>query len=180
MAKKEDKPKIEVERTYNIPLRKGFQKAPKYKRAKKAISVLNKFLQRHMKSKDIKIGRYLNEKIWERGMKSPPHHVKVNVTKDSEGVVRAELFDAPKEIVKEKKKGKAEKKKEAKPAEGEIKKVEETEEKEAKEEEKEERAEKHEKKKFLKEERKERVHKEIREETPKAELAKIKQIKKLF
>jgi len=95
--------KDQSERTYVIPLRKEFQKAPKYKRAKKAISAVRIFLKRHMKSDNIKLGAHLNEFLWSRGIKNPPHKVQVNVTKDSEGVVKAELIGAPKEETKDKK-----------------------------------------------------------------------------
>ncbi len=79
------------EKTYNIPLRKEFQKAPKYKRAKKAIAAVKKFLVRHTKSENIKIGTKLNQEIWKNGIRNPPHHVKVNVKKE-EDVVTAELI----------------------------------------------------------------------------------------
>jgi large subunit ribosomal protein L31e len=82
----------ELERTYTIPLRREYMKVPKYKRAKKAITAIKQFLQKHMKAEEIKLGRELNLKIWERGIKNPPHHVKVNVKKTAEGVVQAELF----------------------------------------------------------------------------------------
>lgn len=81
-----------IERTYNIPLRKEFQKAPKYKRAKKAITALKQFLAKHMKTDEVKIGRNLNEFIWNQGIKNPPHHVKVNVVKDDDNIAKAELF----------------------------------------------------------------------------------------
>ncbi len=115
-----------VERTYNIPLRKEFLRAPRYKRAKTAVSALKRFLQRHMKSEDVYIGKRLNEKIWERGIKNPPHHVKVDVVKEDDGKVYAELsgfkYEKPlteeelKQMEKERKKGKkpeAEKEEEA-------------------------------------------------------------------
>ncbi len=105
MAKTEET-KIELEREYNVPLRKGWLKSPKYKRAKKAIRTLKEFLQRHMKSENVKIGKYANIKVWEKGMKNPPHHLKVKVTKDSEGKVMAELVGAPVDMPKESKKGK--------------------------------------------------------------------------
>lgn len=81
-----------IERTYNVPLRKEFQKAPKYKRAKKAITALKQFLAKHMKTDEVKIGRNLNEFIWNQGIKNPPHHVKVNVVKDDDNIAKAELF----------------------------------------------------------------------------------------
>jgi len=91
MAEKKKVAKIILERNYNVPLRKGWLKAPKYRRAKKAVNTLKEFLAKHMKSNDVKLGMYVNEHIWKDGIKSPPHHVKVHVTKDEEGVVKAEL-----------------------------------------------------------------------------------------
>lgn len=96
-----------MERTYIVPLRKGWLKAQRYKRAKKAVNTLKEFLKKHMKSEDISIGTYLNLFIWKHGMKNPPCRVKVNVVKDDKGAVRAELFGAPVSEVKkpEEKKG---------------------------------------------------------------------------
>lgn len=112
MAKKET---ANLERTYNIPLRKEFQKVPCWKRSKKAIRVAKEFLQKHMKSEDVRLSKELNEKIWQHGIKNPPHHVKVNVTKDNEGVVRAELFGAKAETKVEKNPAKKVAKKAAEP-----------------------------------------------------------------
>jgi len=67
------------DKTFNVPLRKGCMKSPKHKRAKKAISILKLFLQRHMKTEEVKLGPKLNEKLWEKGIKNPPHHVKITV-----------------------------------------------------------------------------------------------------
>ncbi len=86
-----EKTTIDLKRVYNIPLRKEFLNAPRYKRAKKAITALKEFLSRHMRSDDVRLGKHLNMKIWERGIKNPPHHVQVNVTRNSEGIVNAEL-----------------------------------------------------------------------------------------
>jgi large subunit ribosomal protein L31e len=103
-----------IERTYNIPLRKGFYKAPRYKKAKKAITTLKAFLIRHMKCEpeQLKIGKRLNEEVWGKGIKNPPHHVKVLVIKDEKGIVKAELFGMKYEepIKPEMKEEKAEKK----------------------------------------------------------------------
>jgi large subunit ribosomal protein L31e len=81
-----------LERTYTIPLRKGWLKASRYRRAKKAVNTVKEFLVRHMKSEDVRLGTHLNLEIWKHGMKNPPSRVKVNVSKDDKGVVRAELF----------------------------------------------------------------------------------------
>ncbi len=117
MAKKEEKSKIILERNYIIPLRRETLKAPSYRKAKKAVTAVREFISKHMKSSDIKIGKYLNLKIWEHGIKNPPHKVKVTSTKDDKGRVFVELAGAPKEELKIGEKKKAEKKeaKEEKP-----------------------------------------------------------------
>lgn len=100
MAKKEKEAKIVLERTYNVPLRKEYIKVPKYKRAKKAVIGLKKFLKRHMKAEDfkkIRIGKYANLEIWKHGIKNPPHHIKINVKKYDNGMIYAELVGAPEE-----------------------------------------------------------------------------------
>jgi len=84
-----------VERTYTIPLRREWLKTPRWRRAKKAKTAVQEFLRKHMKSEDVRIGKYLNEEIWKNGIKSPPAKVKVNVVKDDKGVVKAELVGAP-------------------------------------------------------------------------------------
>ena len=91
----EKKPKIVLERVYTIPLRKEFLKSPKYKRSKKAVSALRSYLQRHMKSDSIKIGKSLNEKIWARGIRNPPHHVQVSAAKEDKGTVGLEIIGKP-------------------------------------------------------------------------------------
>src|SRR3990167_532785 len=90
MAKKQPDSKPELERVYNVPLRKEYQKSPRWRRTKKATIALREFLQKHMKSENVKISREVNEKMWQHGIRNPPHHIKVNVTKDKDGVVRSE------------------------------------------------------------------------------------------
>ena len=94
-----------LERTYVIPLRKGWLKAPRYRRAKKAVNTLKEFLVRHMKSDDVRLMPELNLEIWKHGMKNPPSRVKVNVSKDDKGVVKVQLFGVPmvQEVKEEKK-----------------------------------------------------------------------------
>tara|TARA_Y100000310_G_C20412457_1_gene682693 strand:+ start:277 stop:726 length:450 start_codon:yes stop_codon:yes gene_type:complete len=110
-----------MERTYNIPLRKHFRRTSKWKKTKKAVSGLQQFLKRHMKVEKVKLGPKLNEELWSKGGKNPPHHVKVDVISD-DGVAKAEL-SGHKYIDKAELKKEAEKKKEEKPEE--IKKKEE-------------------------------------------------------
>lgn len=92
-----DAEEIVLERVYNVPLRREWLKVPKYMRAKKAGKALREFLEKHMKSDNVKIGKYANLKIWEHGIKNPPHHIQVNVIKQKDGTVFAELVGAPKE-----------------------------------------------------------------------------------
>lgn len=109
------------ERTYTIPLRAGVMKTKKYKRAKKAVSIIKEFIIRHSKSSDVKIGKYLNLKLWEHGIRNVPGSVKVDAVKDDKGTVKVELFGAPKEVKKEEGKKGKEKKAAAKKASEEIK-----------------------------------------------------------
>lgn len=93
MAKKEETTKIVLERVYNIPLRKQFSKAAKWRRTERAVTALKKFIAQHMKSKDIAIGRYVNKEMWKNGIQNPPHHIKVTATKDEKGRVMVELTE---------------------------------------------------------------------------------------
>ena len=109
-----------LERNYNVPLRKGFMKAPKYKRAKKAVNTLKIFIKKHMKSDEVKLGKNLNMEIWKHGIKNPPHHVKITAIKSDDGIVKVELEGVEyKEMTKEEKEQaqKQKKKKEAPKAE---------------------------------------------------------------
>ena len=112
MAKKKEEEKIVLERVYNIPLRRSWLKVPRYKRGRKAMRAIREFLEKHMKSEDVKIGKYLNLFVAKHGIRNPPHMVKVTVTKDDKGLVKAELLGAPKE---EKKTSEKETKKPVKP-----------------------------------------------------------------
>jgi large subunit ribosomal protein L31e len=89
--KKEEKSEVVLERVYNVPLRKEWLKAPKYKRAKKAVKALKEFIAKHMKSDDVKVGKFANLEIWKHGIKNPPHHIKVKAVKDNKGSVKVEL-----------------------------------------------------------------------------------------
>lgn len=90
-----------IERTYNVPLRREFIKVPQYRRTPRAVRALKAFLQKHMKSPNVTLGKYLNLELWKNGIKNPPHHIKVNVIKEGDKVL-AELFG--KKIETEKKK----------------------------------------------------------------------------
>jgi len=97
MAEKTETKTNEAEREYIIPLRREWDKVPRYKRANKAIKAIKEFLVRHMKIRDrdlrkIKIDGYLNEEIWFRGIRKPPARIKVKVTRDGENI-RVELSE---------------------------------------------------------------------------------------
>tara|TARA_Y100000031_G_C7996034_1_gene281426 strand:+ start:38 stop:601 length:564 start_codon:yes stop_codon:yes gene_type:complete len=94
MAKKETTKNV-LERVYNVPLRKEYQKAPNWKRTPKAVKALRQFIVKHMKSENVIIGRHANNLLWKDGIKKPPHHVKVNAVKDEKGKVTVELVELP-------------------------------------------------------------------------------------
>jgi len=145
-----------IEREYIIPLRRRWKIVPRYKRANKAIKTIKEFLVRHMKIRDrdlkkVRIDKYLNEAIWNRGIKNPPSKIKVKAIKEND-IVRVELvefserlkFKKLKEEKREKKAKEAGKKKKAEEKKEEVGKVKteevkkiETQETEKKEEEKE-------------------------------------------
>ncbi len=81
-----------IERIYTINVRKKVVKTARYKRAKKAVKLVREFLMRHMKSKDVKIDKEINEKIWSRGIKNPVTRIKVRAIKDDAGKVTATLL----------------------------------------------------------------------------------------
>jgi len=128
MAKKEETTKIVLERVYNVPLRKEFQKVANWRKTEKAVTALRQFISKHMKSDNVIISKYANQHLWKHGIKNPPHHVKVNASKDEKGKVTVELVDLPgkakRELEEQKKTEKEKKKEEAKKAE-EVKKKEE-------------------------------------------------------
>jgi len=105
MAKQETKTE-KVEREYVIPLREKCRVVPRYKKTPKAIRTIKEFLVKHMKIYDkdlrkIKIDGYLNEYLWFRGIRHPPHKIKVKVVKeisDEREFVRVELADYPNKL----------------------------------------------------------------------------------
>lgn len=84
-----------LEREYIVPLRREWLKCARHKRAKKAIRALKQFLARHMKAdeEDVKLSKWVNQKIWGKGIKHPPAKIKLKVSKDDKGIVKAELSE---------------------------------------------------------------------------------------
>ena len=100
--KEKSSEKIELDRVYVIPLKKEFQKVPRYKKAKKAVKAIKQFLAKHMKVeerdlKKIKVDIYLNNEIWFRGIRKPVSKIKVRAIKKG-GIVYAELAEIPEAV----------------------------------------------------------------------------------
>ena len=74
------------EKFYTINLRDVW-KAPRIKRAPKAVKVVKDFVKRRMKVDDVKISNAVNEEIWKRSIKKPPRKIKIRAVKDKEGQV---------------------------------------------------------------------------------------------
>src|SRR3989339_7644 len=109
-TKIEDKPKTtplktkpvaketpELERIYIIPLREKCRSVPRYKKTNKAVKTIKEFIARHMRVQNrdlekIKIDKILNEAVWFRGIRSPPHKIKVKATKIGD-IVKVELAE---------------------------------------------------------------------------------------
>lgn len=82
--------KIVLEREYTIPLRKVYF-LQRTKRAPRAIRLIRKFIQRHLKVKEVKIDEKLNNYIWSRGIEKPPRRVRVRVVKTEDNIARVTL-----------------------------------------------------------------------------------------
>lgn len=88
----EQKATQKIEREYVIPLRRAWINVPAYKRSRKAVLTIKKFVAKHMKVKDrnldnVKLDVYLNNDIWFKGRSKPPSKVKVKVIKEGDVVL---------------------------------------------------------------------------------------------
>ncbi len=98
-TKKQIKPDEKIEREYTIPLRARVKKAVRYKKTPKAIKTVKEFLVKHMQIRDrdlnkIKLDRFVNEFLWARGIKNPPHQIKIKAIREK-GIVSVSLVDYP-------------------------------------------------------------------------------------
>ena len=82
----EEEVEIVEERIYTIPFRKAWA-TPRGKRTPHVVRMLRSFVQRHMKTEDIKISNEVNEQLWARSTKKPPRQITVRLVKDKEGKV---------------------------------------------------------------------------------------------
>jgi len=71
--------KVGDKRKYVIPLRKEWLKAPRWRRSKRAVDAVHKYIFRHTKVENIKISNWLNQELWKHGGKNPPAKVEVEV-----------------------------------------------------------------------------------------------------
>jgi large subunit ribosomal protein L31e len=92
------------EKEFVIPLREKCRPVARYKKTNKAVKTIKEYIVRHMKIRDrdlrkVKIDSYLNDALWSRGIKNPPHKIKVRVHMDPESnVAIVELADMPKKL----------------------------------------------------------------------------------
>lgn len=86
----------ELERIYTIPLRAAYLKAPRPKRANRAVKEVKIFLARHMKSEMEKVwlDNPVNEAIWARGIQKPPRRIRIKAIRFDDGVVEVSLPEA--------------------------------------------------------------------------------------
>jgi len=81
-----------MEKVYVIPLRK-VKNVPRTIRAPRAIRQIKEFIQKHMKSDEVKLDTSVNEKIWERGIQKIPPKIKVKAVKEEDGTVEVTLAE---------------------------------------------------------------------------------------
>jgi len=77
-----------LERDYVITLRKAYWLG-RSKRAKRAINIIKKFVERHLKTQDIVLDSKVNEFVWARSIEKPPRRIKIHVglTKEKKAYV---------------------------------------------------------------------------------------------
>jgi len=101
-AEKSAAAKPASEKEFVIPLREKCRSVARYKKTNKAVKTVKEFIVRHMKIRDrdlrkVKLDSYLNEALWGRGIKNPPHKIKVKAHMDAGNAI-VELADMPKKL----------------------------------------------------------------------------------
>jgi large subunit ribosomal protein L31e len=91
-------------RIYTVTLKQNTLTAPKWRRTKKAVTILREYLEKHTKSDNIRISRWVNEHLWSKGGKNPPSKISVKVTKEKDNVINVELAELSERAKREAKK----------------------------------------------------------------------------
>ena len=89
----EEEEEIIDERIYTVPLRRAYWTGSRKKRSNRAVRILRKFVERHMKPEEIVIQPEVNEQIWSRGIQKPPRRIRIRATKNDENLVRVYLAE---------------------------------------------------------------------------------------
>jgi len=91
----EEVPEEEIidERIYTVPLRRAYWTGSRLRRSNRAVRILRKFVERHMKPEEIVIQAEVNERIWSRGIQKPPRRIRIRATKNSDNLVRVYLAE---------------------------------------------------------------------------------------
>ncbi|MHA1906648.1 MAG: 50S ribosomal protein L31e [Candidatus Thorarchaeota archaeon] len=94
-APAEEIPEEEIidERIYTVPLRKAYWTGSRLRRSNRAVRILQKFVERHMKPEELLIQPEVNELIWSRGIQKPPRRIRIRATKNDENLVRVYLAE---------------------------------------------------------------------------------------
>ncbi|MCK4739917.1 MAG: 60S ribosomal protein L31 [Candidatus Thorarchaeota archaeon] len=95
VAPAEEVPEEEIidERIYTVPLRRAYWTGSRLRRSNRAVRILRKFVERHMKPEEIVIQAEVNEQIWSRGIQKPPRRIRIRATKNSDNLVRVYLAE---------------------------------------------------------------------------------------
>ena len=75
---------------FTVPLRESTKKSQK-KRTKYSVSLMKKQIGMRVKSRNIKIGKFLNEMLWAHGKDKCQRRVRIKIVKDGE-MFKAELM----------------------------------------------------------------------------------------
>jgi len=109
MMETDVKPQIVKEMMYTVPLKYAWC-GPHNDRTRKAVTILKKFLIKHMKSENVHLTEELNEELWKHGMKNPPRRIKIRAVLLSTGEIWATLPESKFPFEKKKEEEKIEKK----------------------------------------------------------------------
>lgn len=94
------KKSLPQEREMVIPLRERVRVVPRYKKTNKAVKTVQEYVAKHMRVSErdtskVKVDQTLNMFLWNRGIRNPPHKVKVLAKREGD-LIRVTLVDVPK------------------------------------------------------------------------------------